>query len=273
MKTRSLFQSILFCLLLLNFSGCTDHDINPPASDSCKLTVIDRGNGNKHTYSYDAQGRITTMTRAFDGTGAGNTTEYVYALTYDGDGRLVKSDITHNDKPDGTEIYTYTNGRISKVDFTNADGSREVYSIKYNAAGQIIEFAYDSGDPDEDGKDLFEYNADGVTTKHSTVDTEGNVLYESRFKPVGKVTSPEQLLAKHGLPYDLLTGFSWSVAEGDVGTTSEYFEADNTGKLVSSGSDKTTSAKTNAKGYLIEDSYVDDTKKTVTRKFILEDCN
>lgn len=273
MKTHSLFKSIVFCLLLLNFVGCTDHDIDPNTPDSCKLTVIDRGNGNKPTYAYDAQGRITQMTRAFDGTGAGTTTAYMYALTYDGDGRLTKSVITQDGNPNGTELYTYANGRISKVDFTSADGDKAVYSIKYNAAGQITEFAYDTGDPDESGKDLFEYNADGVTTKHSIVDTQGNVLYESRFKPVGKVTSPEQLLAKHGLPYDLLTGYSWAVAEGDVGSTGEFFKADDAGQLVPAGTDKITSIKTNAKGYLIEDTSVDDTDATLNRKFILEGCN
>ena len=112
-----------------------------------------------------------------------------------------------------------------------------------NAAGQITEFTYETGDPNEDGKSFYEYNADGVRTKTGFADTQGNVLYESRFTAVGKIKSPEQLLARHGLPYDVLTGFSWAVAEGGEGSTYAYFSADDNGKLLPDGGDKITATK------------------------------
>lgn len=274
MKTRFPLLSTLFCLLLLSLLACQDHKIDPTTSDTCKLSAIDRGNGNKHTYTYDVQGRITQMTREFDGTGSGTISRYVYVFTFDGAGLLTKSTITLDGKPYGTETYTATNGRISKATYANVDGSKGSNSITYNAAGQITGFTYETGDPAADGKQYFEYNTDGVMTKRGFADLQGTVFFEIRLKPVGNVTSPEQLLTKHGLPYDVLTGFSWSIAEGGVGSTDEVFVLDDkTGKLVSVGSDKTTALKTNAKGYLTEITSVDDTNATSTGKFTLTDCN
>jgi len=265
--------TLFFSLFLLNLWACQDHDLSP-STDTCKLTAIDRGNLNKHLYTYDAQGRITTMTREFDGDGSGTVSAYVYTFTYDGADLLTKSSTTLDGKPYGTETYTHTNGRISKATYANVDGSKGSNSITYNTAGQITGFTYDTGNPAADGKQYFEYNTDGVMTKRGFADLQGTVFFEIRVKPVAKVTSPEQLLTKHGLPYDVLTGFSWSIAEGDVGTTDEVFVLDdNTGKLVSVGSDKTTAIKTNAKGYLTEITSVDDTNASSTQTFTLTDCN
>lgn len=261
----------LLCLLLLTIFGCKDNDLTP---DTCKLTVIDRGNGNKHTDTYDAQGRISQMTREFDGTGSGTISRFIYSFTYNTDGQLTKSTITLDGQPYGTEIYTYTNKQITKAAYTNADGSKGVNNIKYNAAGLITEFTFESGDPNSDGKQYFEYNTDGVMTRRGYADLQGNTFFEVIIKPVGTVKSPEQLLAKHGLPYDLLTGFSWAVAEGDVGTMTEvFFLDDQTNKLVSDGTNKTTAVKTNAKGYLIEKTSIDNTKRSSTQLFTLSDCN
>ncbi len=86
--------------------------------------------------------------------------------------------------------------------------------------------------------------------------------------------SPEQLLTNNGLPYDVLTGFSWQVAEGGVGTTYETFFADNNGKLVSEGKEKITDVKTNSQGYIIESTSTNDVAKTSsTQRFTLLDCN
>ena len=254
---------------LLTVSSCKkDEDPEPP----CKLSAIDRGNGNKHAYTYDASGKITQMAREFDGTGSGNISKYVYTFTYDAAGLLTKSTYTLNGKPNGSETYAYTNGRVSKATFESVDGTKGMNNIKYNSAGRITEYTFEVGDPATDGKQYFEYDANGVITKSGFADLKGNKFFEVLVKVVGMSKSPENLLANNGLPYDVLTGYSWGVAEGGVGTTYETFYEED-GKLVSAGIDKITDVKTNAKGYLTEWTIEDAAKVSTKQQFTLADCN
>ena len=272
MKLSRIFLAI--SLLIISLFGCSKSSTTDPAPDTCKLSVIDRGNGNKHTYTYDAAGRISQMSREFDGTGSGKISRYVHTFTYDAAGLLTKSVSTLNGKADGSETYTYTSGRISKASGVSADGSKYTNDIKYNAAGQTTEYTIDDGDPADFVRLYTAYNTDGIAIKRGYDDGKGSVFFEVVYKPVGKATSPEQLLAKAGLPYDVLTGFSWSVAEGGEGSTYESFSPDAKGKLVSDGTGKTTAVKTNTKGYIIESTSFDNTDKTSsTEKFTLTDCN
>ena len=274
MKIHFTHLPILCFLLLISLFACQDH-IDPAPTDTCKLTAIDRGNNNKHSYTYDTQGRITQMTREFDGSGSGTISRYVYVFTFDGAGLLTKSIITLDGKPYGTETYTATNGRITKAAYTNVDGSKGTNNITYNTAGQITEFSYETGDPNSEGKQYFTYNTDAVMTERGFTDLAGTLtFFKIVYKPVGKVTSPEQLLAKRGLPFDVLTGFSWSATVGGLGSAYEvFFLDDKTGQFVSGGTGKTTVMKTNAKGYLVENTSVDDTNESSTQTFTLTDCN
>jgi hypothetical protein len=268
MKTLLNFRIVMaFLMALLVFSCKKDEVVTPP----CQLSGIDRGNNNVHTYTYDANSKITTMSREFDGNGSGKIDKYVYTFTYDAAGLLTKSAIKLEGKDFGTETYTYTSGKISKVTFAYTDGTKGVNNIKYNASGQLIEFTFETGDPDYDGKQYFEYDANSIMTKRGFADLKGNKLFEVVLKPVGVVKSPEALLASAGLPYDVLTGFQWQVAEGGVGTTSEVFYDDN-GKLVSDGVGKITDSKTNSQGYLTENTYTDATTKN-TQRFTITGCN
>jgi hypothetical protein len=243
--------------------------VTPP----CKLSAIDRGNNNKHAYTYDANGKITQMSREFDGSGSGTISKYVYSFAYDAAGLLIKSSIKLDGKDYGTETYAYTNSKISKVTYINTDGSKGINNIKYSATGQIAEFIFESGDPNSDGKQYFEYDANGIITKRGYADLQGNKFFEVVTKPVGMAKSPETLLDNNGLPYDILTGFSWQVAEGDVGTTYEVFFDDGTGKLVSDGTGKTTDIKTNTQGYITESTSIDNAKKSNIQRFTMVDCN
>jgi antitoxin component YwqK of YwqJK toxin-antitoxin module len=214
------------------------------------------------------------MDREFDGTGSGNISKYVYTFAYDNAGLLTKSTYTLDGKANGTETYAYTNGKISKVSFVYVDGSKGINNIKYDIAGRILEFTYETGDPDADGIQYFEYDASGIMTKRGFKDLKGNKFFEVVLKPVGIAKSPEALLANNGLPFDVLTGFSWQAAEGNVGTISEVFYADNNGKLVSDGTDKTTNVKVNTQGYITESTSIEvATNKATTQKFTLVDCN
>lgn len=267
---KTLQKLITLAFLLITVAACQDHRTPTPP---CKVSVIDRGNGNKHTYTYDANGKITQMTREFDGTGSGKISTYIYSFTYDASGLLIKSAIKLDGKEYSTETYSYYYSQISKVTYVNADGSKGINNLKYNAAGQITEFTYETGDPNSDGKQYFEYDANGIITKRGFADLQGNKYFEVIINPVGIVKSPEQLLVKSGLPFDVLSGFSWQVAEGNVGTTYESFFADQDGKLVSDGKEKITDVKTNSQGYLIENATIDAANKSSIQRITLMDCN
>jgi antitoxin component YwqK of YwqJK toxin-antitoxin module len=263
--------NILSILFLLALAGCNDTAVEP--KDTCKLSIIDRGNGNKHTYTYYANGKISSMAREFDGSGSGNISKYVYTFTYDGAGQLTKSTWTLDGKADGSESYTYTNGKISKTTYNYEDGSKGINNIKYDASGRLIEFTLEAGDPNSDYKQYFEYDVNGIVVKRGAADLVGNKFFEVLTKPIGSAKSPEVLLAKYGLPYDVLTGFGWQTVEGNVGTESEVFYADESGKLVSDGKDKIISLVMGSKGYISESTNRDASNKNTTQRFTMADCN
>jgi hypothetical protein len=267
------YIALFISLLTASLFACQDK--TEPVATPCKLAAIDRGNNNKHTYTFDAQGRVTQMAREFDGSGSGKISRYDYTFTFDGAGLLTKSVWTLDGKPDGSETYTYAAGRISKANAVYPDGSKITNNIKYDAAGQITEIDYDDGVPANYARQFFAYNADGILTKRGFDDGKGSVFFEVVTKPVGKVTSAEQLLVKAGLPFDVLTGFSWATTTGGQGTISEVFVPDSqTGKLVSDGTGSVTSVKTNTQGYLIEVTYLNSTTKTSsTERHTLTDCD
>lgn len=254
-------------LTLLIFS-CKKEEAKP----TCKLSTIERGNGNKHTYTYDANGRISRMNREFDGNGSGTISKYVYTFEYDNAGLLTKSTWTLDGIANGSETYAYTINRISKVNFTYTDGTKGINNFKYNAEGRISEITYETGDPNTDGKQYFEYDANGIMIKRGYADAIG-IFFEVVIKPVGMAKSPEALLANNGLPFDVLTGLPWQAAEGNVGTVAEVFYADNTGKLVADSKDKITDVKVNAQGYITESTSTDAASKAIIQKFTLVDCN
>jgi antitoxin component YwqK of YwqJK toxin-antitoxin module len=262
------YKFLSFIILLFVFS-CKTKDITPP----CKLSVIDRANNNKHTYTYGTDGKINQMIREFDGNGSGKISTYIFTFTYDAAGLLSKSTWILNGKADGSETYSYTNGKVTKVSFVYTDGTKGINNIKYDASGNITEFTYEFGDPNIDGKAYYEYDANNIMIKRGYADLSGNKYFEVIIKPTGVAKSPEQLLNNYGLPYDVLTGFSYAKAVGKEGTIYESFSADNNGKLVSDGKGKTTATKTNASGYIIEHTTTDDTNNSNTEKFILIDCN
>ena len=119
----------------------------------------------------------------------------------------------------------------------------------------------------------FTYDTNGIATKKGVKGFDGSVYFEVVIKPVGVAKSSEQLLSKYNLPYDVLTGYSWSVNQGDVGTIYESFLPDSNGKLVSDGKEKVTVVKLDVKGFIAEITSVDDVKVSSTERFTLMNCN
>ena len=174
----------------------------------------------------------------------------------------------------GTETYSYNNGKVTKATWNNADGTKGVNNIKLDAMGNIIEFSYEPDDKSYHDIQYFEYDANGITTKRGVKDAAtGFVYFEYREKPNGMAKSTEQYLKAKGLPYDVLTGFSWSSNIGTEGSTGEVFIPDENGVLISDGVDKTTLIKKNAKGYVTDVTYEYADKSVVKSIFTLSNCN
>lgn len=263
----------IYLLLVLFFAitSCKKEDVLP--ADTCKLSTIDRGNGNKHTYTYDATGKITTMSREFDGNGSGKISKYLYTFTYDAANNLVKSIITLDGKASSTETYNYSNGKISKANYQSAEGDKGLNNIKYDSKGNIIEFSFEAEDKSYFDIQYFEFDANNIMVKRGVKDgLSGAKYFEVITKPIGVVKSPEQYLTTKGLPFDLLTGFSWSTNLGDTGTTLEAFYGNEKGVLTSDGIDKISGTKKDTRGYLTEISFENANKTTSKSTFSLIDC-
>ena len=268
MKTTKL---LIIAFVLLIFS-CKKDEVTTPA-DTCKVSMIDRGNNNKHAYTYDVAGKVAAMSREFDGSGSGKISKFIYTFTYDNAGLLTKSVSTLNGKDNGSETYTYTSGKISKVSFKDAAGDAGTNNIKYDEAGRITSYSFETGNPDDTIIQYFAYDTNGIEIKKGIKGSDGSIYFEVVTKPVGIAKSPEQLLSKYNLPYDVLTGYSWSANRGDVGTILEVFEPDANGKLVSSGKEKVTAVKLDSKGFIAEMTTMDDAKVSSTERFTLTNCN
>jgi hypothetical protein len=246
----------LFVLCLCLFVSSCSKDETPP--ETCQLYTIDRGNGNVHNYIYGTDNKIKSMTRAFDGNGSGKTSNYVYTFTYDAAGLIIKSVWTLDSKPDGSETYTYTNGKISKVNYTYADGSKGFNQIKYDTKGNMLEFSFETGDPASDSKQFFVYDANDIMIKRGFSDLSGKDVYaEFRTTVVGLTKSPESTLANVGLPYDVLLGLPWAANIGGVGSKIEPYFQDSTGKLVidNDGTIKYSKILTNGQNFVTELTY------------------
>lgn len=266
MKTTigCLFAKLLILFISLLIFSCKKEDATP--AETCRVSAIDRGNGNTHAYTYDADGKVTIMTRELFGHKA------IYTLTYDKSGILESSKNTFDGIENSTERYTYFNNKITTVNIT-FDGGKGINKIKYDSDGRMSEFSYEFGDPNNDGVQSFEYDTNGILIKSSFKDLQGNKLFELIIKPVGIVKSPEQLLSNNGLPFDILVGNPWATVRGGVGTTYESFTPDSKGKLVSDGIDKTTNIKLDAKGYISESTTIDNANASSISKFTLINYN
>lgn len=268
-------KQFIACLFLTGLTlSCTNKSIDnsQPVIPGCRVSAIDKGPTDRHTYTYDGQGRITRMTRATDG-GSGTIQQYVYTFTYDNVGRLTNSSWTVGGKADGTAQYTYDNGRIAKANVMYADGKTAISIIRYFVNGRTSEYTTESNRPNGSGKRYFEYDANGIIVKSGFSDLKGVRFFEVITKPVGQMKLPEQLLVKNGPPFDVLTGLPWQETIGGVGTTVDtYISNSSTGQLVLAYTGTTTAVQTNTQGFLTDLTVTDQDKKTYPQKYTLTNC-
>lgn len=257
----------LLCSISLFALSCK-HEVNDaaPDTDTCKLSASSA----IKNITYDNSGRVATLTtEGYDGT---MTVMFLSMFSYDAAGKLTKTVYTVDGKPNSEDTYTYTDGRITRVNFNGPNSPTGINNLSYDASGHLIRYTVEVGGQVQYAQ-TYAYNADGVIIEQAVVSSQGNVLDRAVIKPVGNVKSPEQLLVKNGVPYLVPTGTPLSVAEGGVGTVTEFYSADPTGKLTLAGSQKVSAVKTNAQGYLTEYTVTDgDGKNPTTLIYTLTDC-
>ena len=256
-------KKTLFLLTIgLMALSCNDHDIQPKTN--CRLSESTQYG----KFSYDAQGRVATMTtEVYFGP---NPSSLVSAFTYGIDGKLSQTVYTVDGKPYCEQSYTYTNGRISQVMGCSPNTRSGINQISYDEAGRITRITNELAGVVR-AVTTYAYNAVGVLIESTTAT--GAVQFRTVVRPVGSVKSSEGLLRERGLPYVIPFDQPWATAEGGVGTVAETYQGGPNGQLALVYTEKTTAVKTNASGYLIERSVTDEKgQNPVTLTYTLADC-
>ena len=253
-------------LLLIGLMALSCKKETDPTPNTCKITE----GSPVGVVTYNAQDRVATLTR--DAYYGPTPVVQVSTFSYDGAGLLTKTVYTIDGKPNSEETYTVTDGNITRASFSGPNSPTGQNNLSYDASGRLTRYTVEVGGKIQYTQN-YTYNADGVQTEYSVTDEMGGVLARTVVKPVGSAKSPEQLLTQKGLPYRIPDGTPWTIAEGGIGTILEYYWPDADGKLTLQGSEKIITQKTNAKGYLTEQTLADlDGKNPHTITYTLVDC-
>lgn len=264
-------KKFIFSLLIIStfFNACRKIDFPP---SNCKLAAIDRGTGNKHQYTYNSAGKVIRMDRDFV-TGPGGISKFVFNFTYNSAGLLINQSTTIDGAPYGTANFVYTGARVTRVNYSLADGSTGVNNITYNGRGLISAITDESGSP-ADGRQYFEYDAQGIMIKRGVADLAGNKFFEVITTPSGFAKSPEQLLLAAGIPFDVLTGMAWQISEGKQGTRFDVYAPNPmTGSLELVNTGQTTNVILNARGFILESTSGSAGEGMITSTYTLTGCN
>ena len=254
-------------LLTIGVMALSCNKDTTPAPDTCKIAKGDPVG----TVAYNAQGQVATLTRPFYTSSTAVSTQ-ISTFSYDGAGLLTKTVYTIDGKLNSEETYTFTDGRITRASFSGPNSPTGLNNLSYDASGRLTRYTVEVGGTVQYVQN-YTYNAGGVRTELSITDELGVVLARTVVRPVGSAKSPEQLLTRQGLPYLIPDGTPWAIAEGGIGTVFDYYSTGADDKLILQGSEKITAQKTNAKGYLIEQTLADlDGKNPYTITYTLADC-
>lgn len=208
MKTA--FTTVLLGLLTLHFFSCKKSEVDSPApSDAnCKLTAIDRENGNRHRFEYNPAGYVSKWTLLIKNSGSDH--EIVYSLKYDGANQVTGATITVDGKTatDSTILglgnrveCRWTNGKLTEVKDMLGEKPVLKTTISYDAQGHQTRFQCVPGNKNElpfektytyDASENFVYNylEDGIPLDQTNATVDKSHL------------SAESLLPKHGLVFD-----------------------------------------------------------------------
>lgn len=276
---NKLLYSTVLGVLMLGFSSCKKTEtIDPPLGNTCKLTQIDRGNGNKHSYEYNVDGSIAKMTIHFRGATATEPEEvYEYTFSYNTNKQITGATIKLNgQKPtqltnwgvgDAVSFTWSSGGQLTKV--TDLLGSKAMLTttVTYDGQGRVTSL---KGAPDPEWGEPFEktftYDAQH-NLRYVFLENDSPVYYEE-VTVDNTLKSAESLLIERGLPYDIFNTAAWRT---HVTRELKGYEVDGAGKAILTRTLKAINTITNTHKIATE-QVSDDNGKQRTMTFTLSDC-
>ncbi|GAB3902729.1 hypothetical protein GCM10028803_29910 [Larkinella knui] len=271
---------LLFSFLTLSFTHCKKSEVDPPDPNeaTCKLTAIDRGNGNQHQYTYNAAGLVSQWTIRFKGSTATEPEQvYVYTFDYNGSNQITGATITVDGKvPDqltdwgvGSGIQCrWTNGKLTEIKDLLGTQTILTTTISYDAQDRITRFYCIPANKNEPPfEKSFTYDANGNDTYLYTEDGEKLYFEEHTYDPATK--SAESLLASRGLPFDIFNLYPWKSHVLKAFKTNEF---DESGKAVSPKSFQITNVVKNSRNLAVSQTIEEGGTKRLNT-FTLADCD
>ncbi|GAB3938329.1 hypothetical protein [Larkinella terrae] len=273
---RKAVASLLIGLAALSVTNCKKSEIDPAdLAATCKLSEVDRGNGTRQQYEYNADGYVSKWTINFTESAEKHT--FVYLFGYNNRHQITGAKITIDGKsPDeiskwsiGNKIEcSWTNGKLTQVrDMVDED----VYfttSLTYDASGRITRLLCEPADRSQTSfEKTYTYDAD-ENFKYYYLDDGVKLDYDDIT--VDKTSqSAESLLANRGLPFDFFNLIPWrtyNLKKYD----SYYF--DKTGKPVLARSYQITNLVKN-KHNIVTSQTVEEGGNKRVNTFSLMDCD
>ncbi|MBU1862705.1 MAG: hypothetical protein KKH94_03450, partial [Candidatus Omnitrophica bacterium] len=157
-----------------------------PSEEPVEEETFEDDEGIFHTISKDDDGRVGRE-ELYDGDPAnGGTLVESRTYTYDADGRITSVQTTdHTSNTTGTYTYAYDEqGRVASGE-TEKDGDRYSYTYAYDEAGNL---ASGEGEDDAGNTYTYAYNEEGRISSAETEDAEGNT-YAYEYDENERITS------------------------------------------------------------------------------------
>ncbi len=268
----------LISFLTFMMVNCKKTDTDPPSPVSaCKLTEIDRGNGNKHLYEYNSAGYVSKMTIEYQGSASGGKKEvYVYSFTYNNSNQIAEASITvDGQKP--TEItgwgigdavrFTWTNGQLTQVIDQLAGKPLVTTTVSYDAQGRITHLKA-ATDPNWGAPFRKEFIFDATGNSKMNLYDDGKLFYTevATFDPATR--SAESLMPAHGLPLDVFNLMPWRINSTQA---LDGYSIDSNGAAILKSIIKRVKLEKNSAG-LATTVILDDNGKQRVMQFKLSDC-
>ncbi|WP_138991698.1 hypothetical protein [Larkinella sp. C7] len=275
---KTVLSTLLLGFTLLSLTHCKKSEVDAPAEMRCKLTAIDRGNGNKHQYGYNAAGYVSQLTVNFKGpTGGSAEHVYVYTFAYNSANQITGATITVDGKtPDQLTDWgigsglkcRWTDGKLTAIEDLVGTQTILTTTIQYDAEGRILRFKGVPASKDEPTfEKVFSYDANGNSTYQYLED--GTKYYAEAHVYDSSTQSPESLLAKRGLPFDVFNLYPWkqTILKGF-----ESDEFDESGKVTAHKTFQITNVVKNNHNYAVSQTVEEGNTKRVNT-FGLADCD
>ncbi|RRB06728.1 hypothetical protein EHT25_02730 [Larkinella rosea] len=268
--------SLLIGLAALSVTNCKKTEIGPPdPATSCKLTEVDRGNGTRQLYEYNAAGFVSKWTINFTESTGKHT--IIYQPEYNSNQQITGAKITIDGKsPDEISKWSignrmecrWTNGKLTQVRDMVGEEVYFTTSLTYDAAGRITRLLCEPADRSQTSfEKTYTYDAD-ENFKYYYLDDGVKLDYDNIS--VDKTSqSAESLLANRGLVFDFFNLIPWRTYN-----LKKYdsYSFDKTGKPVLAKSYQITNLVKNKHNIVTSQTIEEGSNKRVNT-FMLADCD